>query len=174
MVVTLADPDGDTPISATVTSNVAGDIITGGMLISNGGNRTVQVTFVGNGMHTLSCAPVDSIGGVGAVGTLSLPIVTASTVSITAPTNNSVVAGGSNVAFSASMTVDAAAAPGVLSVVDSIQGPQTLDMSGAGSITAPIQGFHDVIASVADACMSNTTSKVRYAVTPGGAGVASR
>lgn len=168
VTVTLADADGDTPISAVLASSNASDMFSTQQLTSaNGGRRTFQITFNTTGSRTLSCTATDATSAVGVPGTLTVPVVTAPVVALVSPMDNALLASGANMDFSVTATADPAAQPAMLEVVDSVEGPQTVT-ANAGSITAPLLGFHDLTATLADACANTDAMSVRYAVTPGG------
>jgi len=169
--VDLADADGDTPISATITSANAQDVVAPAT-VTGSGRRTVTVTLATAGTHTLRCVPTDAAGAVGATATLDVPVVGAPTMALSAPADRAIITSGSNVSVTLMGMSDAAAAPATVTLTDSIHGTQVVTAGGA-TVTAPSLGFHDLRAGIADACGGSDADTVRYVVTVGGAAAAS-
>lgn len=162
--VQVNDPDGDTPVAVTLGSSNPADGFANRTFNTMGGTRTITVTLTGAGMRTLSCGVVDDAGLAGTTALLSVNAVTAPTVTLNA--SSGPVASGQPQSFSVASTADVVGA--TVTVVDSVEGPQVVVM-GAGSVGTPRLGFHDLVATVVDACGGVATDTVRYAVTQGGA-----
>ena len=132
--------------------------------------RQATLTLTGSGMRTLSCVPTDSLGAVGAAGTLSASVVTGPTVTINHPGANQTRAPG-DVPVVVAFTTDPSASPATVTAYDSIEGGFALSPSGAGAagtVTSPLLGYHDLHANVVDACGGSVSTTVRYAITSSG------
>ncbi|MBI5496388.1 MAG: hypothetical protein HY904_15300 [Deltaproteobacteria bacterium] len=164
--VTLADPDGDTPVVAAIHSDNAGDVVTT-LNVSGSGTRTVNINLAA-GTRTLSCTPTDSTGLAGSAGLLAITTSAAPTLSINQPVDGARITLGQPLDYQVSATTSPLASPGTVTLTDSEEGVLALDAGGAGSVAAPILGLHELVSSVVDTCGATATARARYGVTTAG------